>query len=207
MKIVVGLGNPGERYRGTPHSIGFEAVDFLAERLSATWAEKRQYRCLIAEVHVAGERVLLVKPQTYMNLSGESVAPILRYSNATAHDLTVVQDDVDLAPGRIKIRSGGSCGGHNGIRNIIERTGCADFVRVKIGVGKKAGGDTAAHVLGKFSPEDRALADLAVKNAADAVEAVITRGVQKAMNEFNCIKAPDAPKKGNQQDGNQKKPL
>lgn len=207
MKIIAGLGNPGAEYASTPHSVGFETVDAIAAAAGAEWSQKRQYKCLWTRVSIAGETCILVKPQTYMNLSGESVAPILRYSNATAHDLTVVQDDVDLAPGRIKIRSGGSCGGHNGIRNIIERTGCADFVRVKIGVGKKAGGDTAAHVLGKFSPEDRALADLAVKNAADAVEAVITRGVQKAMNEFNCIKAPDAPKKGNQQDGNQKKPL
>ena len=185
MKVIVGLGNPGEQYANTPHSIGFEAVDAIAASVGAVWEEKRQFKCLWCRGRFAGADVMLVKPQTYMNLSGESVAPIVKYHNATPADLIVMQDDIDLALGRLRIRKGGSCGGHNGIRNIIERLGTGDFTRVKLGVGKDKS-DVVAFVLGKFSPDARAIADRLVAEAVKAAAAVVAQGAERAMNAFNA---------------------
>ena len=188
MKIVVGLGNPGAEYANTPHSVGFEAVDAIASAAGVAWVEKRQYKCLWARVSIAGTSCVLVKPQTYMNLSGESVAPIVRYQNATAADLVVVQDDIDLALGRLRIRKGGSCGGHNGIRNVIERLGTPDFARLKLGVGKDRS-DVVAHVLGKFDPVSRKIMDREVAEAVKAVIAIVRDGPDRAMNLFNGFDA------------------
>jgi len=190
MKVVVGLGNPGAQYANTPHSVGFEVVDRIAESCGAAWEEKRQFKCLMAKANFAGQGVLLVKPQTFMNLSGESVAPVVKYHNATAADLLVVQDDIDIAVGRIRIRKGGTCGGHNGIRNIIERLGTQDFARLKVGVGKDRS-NVVGHVLGKFDPETRKVMDQVVADAASAVEAVLRDGPDRAMNAYNgydCLK-------------------
>ena len=137
-------------------------------------------------VAVAGERVLLVKPQTFMNLSGESVAPVVKYHNATAADLLVVHDDIDLPLGRMRIRKGGSCGGHNGVRNVIERLGTQDFVRLKLGVGKDRS-DVVGFVLGKFSPDARKVMDAVVAEAVKAVAAVVAHGADSAMNAFNSF--------------------
>ena len=188
MKIVVGLGNPGSEYANTPHSVGFETVDAIASAAGVAWVEKRQYKCLWARVSIAGTSCVLVKPQTYMNLSGESVAPIVRYQNATAADLVVVQDDIDLALGRLRIRKGGSCGGHNGIRNVIERLGTSDFARLKLGVGKDRS-DVVAHVLGKFDPVSRKIMDREVAEAVKAVIAIVRDGPDRAMNLFNGFDA------------------
>lgn len=188
MKIVVGLGNPGSEYANTPHSVGFETVDAIASAAGVAWVEKRQYKCLWARVSIAGTSCVLVKPQTYMNLSGESVAPIVRYQNATAADLVVVQDDIDLALGRLRIRKGGSCGGHNGIRNVIERLGTPDFARLKLGVGKDRS-DVIAHVLGKFDPVSRKIMDREVAEAVKAVVAIVRDGPDRAMNLFNGFDA------------------
>lgn len=188
MKIVVGLGNPGAEYANTPHSVGFETVDAIASAAGVAWVEKRQYKCLWARVSIAGTSCVLVKPQTYMNLSGESVAPIVRYQNATAADLVVVQDDIDLALGRLRIRKGGSCGGHNGIRNVIERLGTPDFARLKLGVGKDRS-DVIAHVLGKFDPISRKIMDREVAEAVKAVIAIVRDGPDRAMNLFNGFDA------------------
>ena len=188
MKIVVGLGNPGAEYANTPHSVGFETVDAIASAAGVAWVEKRQYKCLWARVSIAGTSCVLVKPQTYMNLSGESVAPIVRYQNATAADLVVVQDDIDLALGRLRIRKGGSCGGHNGIRNVIERLGTPDFARLKLGVGKDRS-DVVAHVLGKFDPVSRKIMDREVAEAVKAVVAIVRDGPDRAMNLFNGFDA------------------
>lgn len=188
MKIVVGLGNPGSEYANTPHSVGFETVDAIASAAGVAWVEKRQYKCLWARVSIAGTSCVLVKPQTYMNLSGESVAPIVRYQNATAADLVVVQDDIDLALGRLRIRKGGSCGGHNGIRNVIERLGTPDFARLKLGVGKDRS-DVIAHVLGKFDPISRKIMDREVAEAVKAVIAIVRDGPDRAMNLFNGFDA------------------
>lgn len=189
MTIVAGLGNPGAEYVSTPHSVGFEVVDAIASAAGVEWAEKKQYKCLWARVSIAGEDSILVKPQTYMNLSGESLSSIVRYHNVQLSDLIVVQDDIDLSLGRLRIRTGGSCGGHNGIRNIIERLGAGNFVRVKIGVGKKKGENVISHVLGKFDPPSRAIMDITVAAAVKAVVAIVRDGPQKAMNLFNGFDA------------------
>ena len=188
MKIIAGLGNPGAQYANTPHSVGFEAVDALAASAGVAWEERRQFKCLMAKVFVAGQPVLLVKPQTFMNLSGESVAPVVRYHNATAADLVVVQDDIDLAVGRLRVRKGGSCGGHNGVRNVIERLGTSDFARVKIGVGKDRE-NVVAHVLGKFDPATRKVMDVVVAEAAKAAAEVVRSGPDRAMNLYNSFNA------------------
>ena len=145
----------------------------------------------MAKATFAGQGVMLVKPQTFMNLSGESVAPVVKYHNATPADLLVVQDDIDIAVGRMRIRRGGTCGGHNGIRNIIERLGTQDFARLKVGVGKDRA-NVVGHVLGKFDPETRKVMDQVVADAAKAAEAVLRDGPDRAMNAYNdydCLKA------------------
>ena len=184
MKVVVGLGNPGAEYANTPHSAGFEVVDTIAAVIGATWEAKRAFKCLMAKGVFAGGQVLLVKPQTYMNLSGDSVAPVVKYNNATVADLVVVQDDIDLPLGKLRIRKGGSCGGHNGIRNIIGRLGTQDFTRLKLGVGKDRA-NVVGHVLGKFGPEARKVMDLVVAEAVKAVESILRDGPDAAMNQFN----------------------
>ena len=186
MKVVAGLGNPGAQYANTPHSVGFETVDAIAAAAGAPWEEKRQFKCLMARVAIAGQAVLLVKPQTFMNLSGESVAPVVKYHNATPADLVVVHDDIDLPLGRLRIRKGGSCGGHNGVRNVIERLGTQDFTRLKIGVGKDKS-NVVGFVLGKFSPEARKTMDVVVAEAAKAVAAILENGPDRAMNAFNAF--------------------
>ena len=195
MKIIAGLGNPGPQYADTPHSLGFEAVDAIAASAGASWEAKRAFRCLMARCMLGGQPVLLVKPQTFMHLSGESVAPVVNYHNATPGDLVVVQDDIDLPVGRLRIRVGGSCGGHNGVRNIIERLGTGAFARVKIGVGKD-GRNVIGHVLGKFDPATRGIMDLVVAAAAAAVEAVVRDGPERAMNAYNGWTVPAAETPG-----------
>ena len=191
MKIIVGLGNPGAQYANTPHSVGFEAVDAIAAEIGAAWEAKRQFNCLMAKGIFAGMPVMLVKPQTYMNLSGDSVAPVVKYHNATAADLLVIQDDIDLPVGRMRVRKNGSCGGHNGIRNIIERLGTQDFVRLKLGVGKDKD-DVIAHVLGKFDPTTRKTMDLVVAEAVKAAAAILRDGPDRAMNAYNGFDAAKA---------------
>lgn len=191
MKVVVGLGNPGAQYSNTPHSVGFEAVDAIAAEIGAQWESKRAFSCLMAKGAFAGQQVLLVKPQTFMNLSGDSVAPVVKYHNTTPADLLVVQDDIDLPVGKIRVRKGGSCGGHNGIRNIIERLGTQSFVRLKIGVGKDRS-NVVGHVLGKFDPETRKVMDVVVAEAVKACAAILSDGPDRAMNLYNGWSAQEA---------------
>lgn len=190
MKVIVGLGNPGAQYANTPHSVGFEVVDAIAAELGLEWETKKAFSCLMAKGVFAGVPVLLVKPQTYMNLSGDSVAPVVKYHNATHADLIVVQDDIDIPLGRLRIRKNGSCGGHNGIRNIIERLGSQSFIRLKVGVGKDKS-NVIGHVLGKFDPASRTTVDKVVSASVQAVASILRDGVDKAMNVFNGW-TPDA---------------
>lgn len=190
MKVIVGLGNPGAQYANTPHSVGFEVVDAIAAELGLGWETKKAFSCLMAKGVFAGVPVLLVKPQTYMNLSGDSVAPVVKYHNATTADLIVVQDDIDIPLGRLRIRKNGSCGGHNGIRNIIERLGSQSFIRLKVGVGKDKS-NVIGHVLGKFDPASRATVDKVVLASVQAVASILRDGADKAMNVFNGW-TPDA---------------
>jgi PTH1 family peptidyl-tRNA hydrolase len=184
VKIIAGLGNPGAQYANTPHSIGFETVDAIAAESGAVWENKKAFKCLMAKCVFAGMPVLLVKPQTFMNLSGDSIAPVVKYHNAAPSDLLVVQDDIDLAAGRIRIRKGGSSGGHNGIKSVIERLGTQAFTRLKLGVGKDRA-NVVGHVLGKFSPEMRKIMDLEVAASVKAAAAILRNGPDQAMNEFN----------------------
>lgn len=190
MKVIVGLGNPGAQYANTPHSVGFEVVDAIAAELGLEWETKKAFSCLMAKGVFAGTPVLLVKPQTYMNLSGDSVAPVVKYHNATTADLIVVQDDIDIPLGRIRIRKNGSCGGHNGIRNIIERLGSQSFFRLKVGVGKDRS-NVIGHVLGKFDPASRTTVDKVVLASVQAVASILRDGADKAMNVYNGW-TPDA---------------
>ena len=186
MKLIVGLGNPGSEYAKTKHNVGWMFVDRMAERIGATgWKEKE--KGMVAEGRVGAEKVLLVKPQTYMNLSGESIQAILNFYKLDAEsELLVIYDDISLAPGRIRVRAKGSAGGHNGIKNIIAMTGTQGFARIKIGVGEKPEGwDLADYVLGRFSKEERALVEDAFVDAMEAAELILSDDLAGAMNKFN----------------------
>jgi len=187
MKVIAGLGNPGAQYVNTPHSIGFEVVDAIAREIGAEWKPSASFKGELAVGTFAGTRVVLLKPMTFMNLSGESVAPVVRYHNATPADLLVVSDDIDLPVGRIRIRAGGSAGGHNGLKNIIERVGTQEFTRLRIGVGRDTHdrSQVIGHVLGKFDPATRLVMDKVIPAAVKAAEAIVSTSPQAAMNAWN----------------------
>ncbi len=188
MKIVAGLGNPGREYESTPHSIGFEVADAVAREMGETFRRSASGKGDFAEGRFAGGKVLVVKPMTFMNLSGDCIAPAVKYRNASPADLVVISDDIDLPVGRIRIRKGGSAGGHNGLKSVIERLGSPDFVRVRIGVGRNRNdrSEVIGHVLGKFSPEVRRQMDeKIVPSAVKAVEQVLSDGPDAAMNVWN----------------------
>ena len=189
MKIIVGLGNPGAQYDGTPHNVGFATVDRIAAEIGAAWEPKKAFNALMARGTFAGLPVMLVKPQTYMNLSGDAVAPIVKYHNATVADVLVVQDDIDLPVGRMRVRKGGSAGGHNGLRSLIARLGTQDFLRLKLGVGKDRA-NVVGHVLGKFDPATRKVMDEVAAEAVKAVATILAHGPDKAMNAYNGWLAP-----------------
>ena len=185
MKIIVGLGNPGLKYAGTRHNIGFAALTQLADRNNIS-LKKKECKAITGHGMVAGEKVVLAMPQTFMNLSGESVQALLHFYGCTPEDLIVISDDVALDVGRLRIRDKGSAGGHNGLKNIIAHTGTEEFVRVRIGVGKlPEDWDMVDHVLGRFSKEELPILRETCERAADAVEMIIRDNVQAAQNAFN----------------------
>ena len=184
--LIVGLGNPGDKYDGTRHNAGFWAVDALADqgRFQVT---RVKFKALTAQAEVGGQGALVMKPATYMNLSGEAVGEAARFYKLPPDHVLVFSDDVDLPLGRLRIRTGGSAGGHNGLKSIIQHLGTDQFPRIKLGVGGKPHPDydMADWVLGKPQGEDRKNIDEAVKRAAQAVEVYIRDGAQKAMSRFN----------------------
>jgi PTH1 family peptidyl-tRNA hydrolase len=184
--IVAGLGNPGRQYDGTRHNTGFAALDALAAGLGATVATKK-FRSLCGFAVIEGRRVLLLKPQTFMNLSGEAVSAAANFYKLPMTRVIVLFDDVSLPVGRLRVRPRGSAGGHNGIKSIIAETGTEEFPRVKIGVGAKprADYDLAKWVLGRIPPEQRPVMDEAVLRASQAVKEIIKSGAENAMNDFN----------------------
>ena len=186
MFLIVGLGNPGKQYEHTRHNIGFDVMDALAEKYNISISEKK-HKALCGKGVINGVKVVLAKPQTYMNLSGESVAELLSYYKMDPEEeMIVIYDDIDLDPGQLRIRKKGSAGGHNGIKNIIQELGTQKFVRIKVGVGAKPQGwDLADYVLGRFGSEDRKLVDEAQDRACKAVELILSDGPDAAMNEFN----------------------
>lgn len=184
--LVVCLGNVGDAYDNTRHNVGFEVADELAERKRVP-IQKLKYRALTNTVELGGQKALLMKPVTYMNLSGEAAGEAARFYKVPPERVLVVCDDVALAPGKLRIRKGGSAGGHNGLKNLIQHLGTDQFPRIRVGVGQKPHPDydMADWVLGKFQGEDRKAMDAAVKRAADAVECFLKDGIDKAMNRFN----------------------
>ena len=186
MYIIVGLGNPGKQYENTRHNIGFDVIEKLAEQEHVAVLEKK-YRAIIGKGIVEGQKCILAKPQTFMNLSGESVRQLLDYYKADeTSELIVISDDVSLDVGQIRIRKKGSAGGHNGLKDIIAHLGHESFIRIKMGVGEKPKGyDLADYVLGHFTPQERKVMDEAAARAADAIRAILAKGPDAAMNDFN----------------------
>ncbi|WP_018086127.1 aminoacyl-tRNA hydrolase [Desulfurispora thermophila] len=187
MQMIVGLGNPGEKYARTRHNAGFMVVDALAGELGPlVWRER--FQALTVKVEMAGKPVLLVKPQTYMNLSGSAVAALLHWYKIELDNLLVIYDDLDLPPGKIRLRTKGGSGGHKGMISIIDLLGTSDFPRLRVGIGRPpVGGEEAviAWVLGEFAPEERPLMEEAVRRGAAAARAVVEQGLQAAMNLYN----------------------
>ena len=185
MKIFAGLGNPTPEYAATKHNVGFMLADRLAAHLDATpWHER--FNALIAEAFFGGEKILIVKPQTFMNLSGEAVAPIMNFYKIDVQNLIVAHDDMDLPLGMIRLRPKGSGGGHRGVASIIQHLGYQNFPRVRIGVGRPPDNWTVNHhVLSPFTPEDSAQISKTLEELIPAVECIFTEGIDAAMNKFN----------------------
>jgi len=185
--LVVGLGNPGKEYAGTRHNVGFDVIDLLARRHQGRLKSGRE-RALVDEVRIGPKRVALAEPITYMNLSGESVAPLVRrFGIEDPSSLLIVHDELDLPTGTVRVKVGGGLAGHNGLRSIKAHLHTAEFLRIRIGVGKPASKEQGAdHVLKRVGGSDRQLLDIAVELAADAVESILSRGVEATMNEFNA---------------------
>ncbi|MBI2873227.1 MAG: aminoacyl-tRNA hydrolase [Chloroflexi bacterium] len=185
MRVIVGLGNPGRQYDATRHNVGFWCMDELARRHGMQF-ERRHRLALIAQGQIAGGPVVLAKPRTFMNRSGEAVRYLLDRFHSVPGELLVINDDMDLPAGKLRLRPRGSSGGHHGLDSIIAQVGTQEFPRVRIGVGRPPStAEGVEHVLGGFSRTERALVDDAIRRAADAVEAVLSQGIDVAMNLFN----------------------
>jgi peptidyl-tRNA hydrolase, PTH1 family len=183
--LVVGLGNPGAEYQNTRHNVGFRVVERLADTYRID-ARKPDRRSLVGYGKVKEVPVVLARPQTYMNLCGESIAPLMRMLDLQPQDVIVVTDDMDLPVGRIRVRREGSAGGHNGLKSLIQYLNTEQFPRVRIGVGRPGqGGPTTDHVLGKFERDELVPIQEAIERAAEAVEVILTDGIDAAMNRFN----------------------
>lgn len=184
MHIIFGLGNPGKRYGATRHNVGFETIDLLAKRNNID-VKRLKYRALYGEGHIAGKKVMLVKPQTFMNLSGQSLLDIIQFYKIDTKNIIVVYDDADIELGSIRIREKGSSGSHNGMKSIIYQIQTDQFPRVRIGIGKPQFEDLIDHVLNRFQKEEMPIILEAIEKAALACEAIITDGVHSAMNKYN----------------------
>ena len=184
--LLVCLGNPGEKYENTRHNVGYMVADEIGERCRSP-IQKLRFKALTDVVTISGQKVLVMKPVTFMNLSGEAVRPAADFYKIPPDHVLVISDDTALAPGRLRIRKGGSAGGHNGLKNIIQHLGTDQFPRIRVGVGEKPHPDydLADWVLGRFTGEDKKAMDAAVKRAADAVECLLAEGPDRAMNRFN----------------------
>lgn len=194
MKVVVGLGNPGKKYAGTRHNVGFEVLEVLSRRYSAP-AWRKGFEAEVTEISLGEHRVLLVAPQTYMNLSGRSVRGVVNFYKISLNDLMVISDDLNLPMGQLRLRQSGTAGGQKGLQNIIEQLGTNEFARLRIGIGRPPEGmDSANYVLQKFTSREQAEMERAVDRAADAVEMWTSAGMDVTMNRFN--RSPDAGESG-----------
>ncbi|AYD41286.1 aminoacyl-tRNA hydrolase [Clostridium fermenticellae] len=185
MFLIVGLGNIGSRYTHTRHNVGFDVVDLMSNRYNIS-INREKFKGMYGEGKINNEKVVLLKPGTYMNLSGESVIEVVNFYKIPSKNVIVIHDDIDLSIGRMRIRNHGSAGGHNGIKNVIYNLNTEMFSRIRIGIGQPEQ-DLISHVLGKFSKEDRQKLEKVFELAADAVECLIKSGVNEAMNEFNGV--------------------
>ena len=185
MILIAGLGNPGKEYENTRHNAGFLVLDTLAQKLGADLSE-RKHRALCGKAVIGGQKVILLKPQTYMNSIGESIRAAADFYKVPPEDILVVYDDISLAPGQLRIRAKGSAGGHNGIKSIIAHLGTQEFPRVKVGIGEKPPRmDLADYVLGHFSSGEKKIMEEAAKEAADAICEIVNVGIEQAMNDHN----------------------
>ena len=192
MKMIVGLGNPGKEYENTKHNVGWMLLDALAERLGTAVRWQERDKALVAEVRLGIEKLILVKPLTYMNLSGEAVGPLMNWYKLTTDDLIVAHDDMDIPVGTVRIRKKGSAGGHNGIKSLLQHLPDENFARIRIGIGRPLPGWTVInHVLAVFNEEQKPLVDESIKYLLPAVECIISDGIDIAMNKYN----PKKPKK------------
>jgi PTH1 family peptidyl-tRNA hydrolase len=192
VKLVVGLGNPGKEYERTPHNAGFRVVDRLADRLGIAWRRSLRFECLLGQGDWRGVALVVLKPLTFMNLSGRAVSAVSRYRGVERTDIVVVSDDADLDLGRLRVRSQGGSGGHRGLVSLIEMLGGGDFVRVRVGIGRRGERDGLTdHVLGRFGAEDLKRIEPAYERAVDAVLCAVECGAEVAMNRFNA--AADEP--------------
>jgi len=185
MKLIVGLGNPGRDYAGTRHNVGFEAIQKLAYDHNID-INRAKFRAHFGEGRIGSQRVLLARPQTFMNLSGEAVRDIMAFHKIPQEDIIIIYDDVSLDPGSIRVRESGSAGGHNGIKNLLYHLESDEFLRVRIGVGEKPKGwDLADYVLSKFRPSELEDIITGISLATEAVELILSQGAKTAMNRFN----------------------
>ena len=183
--VVAGLGNPGEQYHRSGHNIGFMVIDNLARKCGAR-LDRRKFKGIIGEAEVGGSSVILVKPQTYYNLSGECVAAILGYYKIPPERLVVIHDEIDLEPRQLRLKRGGGDAGNRGVRSIASSLGTPEFVRIRVGIGRPApGAEAKEHVLQSMSRAELQAFEASVSRAAEAVEAVINSGLERAMNQFN----------------------
>ena len=188
MYLIAGLGNPTKEYDKTRHNVGFSVIDVLADKYRIDVSEKK-HKGLCGRGAIEGQKVILVKPQTFMNLSGECIREVADYYKIEMEDIIIIYDDISLEPGQLRIRLKGSAGGHNGIKNIIAHLGTQEFPRIKVGVGAKPPRmDLADYVLSRFSKEEQPLMEDAFKEAAEAAVMMMTDGAEKAMNHFNAKK-------------------
>lgn len=184
MYMIAGLGNPGKRYENTRHNIGFIALDLLAERNDIK-INKIKHKALVGEGRISGQKVLLIKPQTYMNLSGQSIREVMEYYKEEIDHLIVIYDDIDIPAGTVRIRKKGSAGTHNGMRSIVYDLKSDQFPRIRIGMGSSHKGDLRDFVIGGFSKEEKEPLEEAVRRAVLAAECIVEKGIDKAMNEYN----------------------
>ncbi|MDA3128856.1 aminoacyl-tRNA hydrolase [Aliibacillus thermotolerans] len=184
MKVIAGLGNPGKKYERTRHNIGFEVVDQLCHQLGLSW--KKEKWGMVASTGVGEEKVFLLKPLTFMNLSGEAIRPFLSYYHISHEDLLVIYDDLDLEPGTLRLRLKGGHGGHNGLRSIIDHLGTKDFKRIRIGIGRpKNGNSVIQHVLGTFSRQEQTVMQDVIERSARAAEEWLSVSFDEVMNKYN----------------------
>ena len=196
--MVVGLGNPGREYEDTRHNIGFMVLDQMAEKRDGGfyWRSSNRFEAVYAKGTLAREGVVLVKPQTYMNLSGRAVQPLAHFYGVDVERIIALHDDVDLEPGRLKVKCGGGDGGHKGIRSMAGTLGSQAFYRIRCGVGRPERGDVTNFVLNGFTAEEQKVLDKQIDRATGAVRCLITRGLRETMNRYNRPPKPKKPKKG-----------